>query len=310
VLTVILDWIAYCAVRLFTGALNALPLAVRLRLVGGLVSAFFLFSPKHRRFALKNLELAFPQSTPEWRDEVFQQSLHSFARVFVDFARLHTLDEAWVRDHVECPYLGDYMQGKLDNPQQGYIFATGHLGSFEVLAHCVPIFGHPISFVVRSFKLPKLNGWWRAGRERLGNRVIDRDGAFKEALAELGRGRDVGVLFDQNVKRNHAVFVDFFGKPAATTKMVGLLALKTRAPILVCSIRHLGGDRYRIEAVPKDLSAIYSDESLSTDEKVRNITAAISGEYERMIRENPGEWFWMHRRWKTRPEGEQENFYR
>src|SRR5690606_20029609 len=105
------------------------------------------------------------------------------------------------------------------------MMATGHLGSFELLAHCVSMYGFPISFVVRPFKLERLNAWWSGIREAAGNRAIARSGAFKEILKELTSGRDVAVLFDQNVTRNHAVFVDWFGRPAATTRTVALAAL-------------------------------------------------------------------------------------
>lgn len=306
----IVDTLSFALVRGFVALVNLLPLKIRLQCVNGLLFLVFRLIPKYERIGMRNLQSAFPEKSPEWHRSIFRDSIRSFGRIFVDFTRLHTLDQQWIRSHVECSYLETYQSLKTEGPKRGMIFATGHLGSFEVLAHCVPIYGFPISFVVRSFKLPKLDRWWRQKREAFGNRVIDRKGAFQAVMADLAAGRDVGILFDQNVTRNHAVFVDFFGRPTATTKMVGIAALRTEADVLVTSITHLGNDRYRINAVPCDFSEIYKSTTLTNEQKIRHITQHVTTEYEKMIRDNPGEWFWMHRRWKTTPEGVPEDFYR
>jgi KDO2-lipid IV(A) lauroyltransferase len=138
-------------------------------------------------------------------------------------------------------------------------------------------------------------------REARGNKIIDRRGAFKAMVATLSSGMSVAVLFDQNVTRNHAVFVDWFGFPAATTKSVALAALRTEAPIFVASIRYCGSDRYRVEAEECECSDIYKNDALSTEEKVFEVTQRLASKYCEMIREFPEGWFWLHRRWKTRP---------
>ena len=120
---------------------------------------------------------------------------------------------------------------------------------------------------------------------------------------------DVAVLFDQNVTRNHAVFVPWFGVPAATTRAVALSALRTEAPVVVAGVGYLGNDRYEVMAEECDFAELYRREDLSSDQKIEIMTADMSARYVGMIRRFPGEWFWMHRRWKTRPEGEAENIY-
>lgn len=307
---VLLDIFALFALRLFVAFFNTLPLVMREALFYTILRLVFALFPSYRRIAMKNLQLVFPLQTVDEHERIYQESLRAFGRVFIDLARIHTLDEAWVKNHVECAYLPEYERIKRAHPNTGVIFATGHLGSFEILAHCVPFYGHPMSFVVRSFELPRVNRWWRSKRESRGNRAIDRRGAVKEVLAEIARGRDVGVLFDQNIKRNHAVFVPFFGRPAATTKLIGIAAIKERAPVVVASISYLGADRYRINAVEVDCTDLYSNQDISADDKIRTITERVSVEYEKMILANPGEWFWFHRRWKTTPEGEPEIFYK
>jgi KDO2-lipid IV(A) lauroyltransferase len=305
-----MDFLALISLRTFCAVLSRIPVVLGTRIIGGVLGVLFRIAPKYRRIARRNLALAFPEKDGEWREARLRESEQSLARVLLDFARLHRLDAAWVREHVDCPFLPRFEAIKGENPGKGIVIATGHLGSFELLAHCVAMYGHPISFVVRNFTLPRVDRWWTATREAAGNRVIGRKGAFKEIMRDLQGGRDVAVLFDQNVTRNHAVFVPWFGVPAATTRAVALSALRTEAPVVVAGVGYKGGDRYEIMAEECDFKALYSRESLSADEKVAIMTAEMSARYVDMIRRYPGEWFWMHRRWKTRPEGEAEDIYR
>jgi KDO2-lipid IV(A) lauroyltransferase len=140
--------------------------------------------------------------------------------------------------------------------------------------------------------------------------VIDREGAFREMVRTISVGRSVAVLFDQNVKINHAVFVDWFSKPAATTRAFALAAVKTRAPVFVAGMIYCGNDTYRVEAVECDFQSLYTDDTVSDDQKILVITKTISAHYCAMIRQFPEGWFWIHRRWKTRPDGEKETVYR
>ena len=128
-------------------------------------------------------------------------------------------------------------------------------------------------------------------------------------LRLLKRGQDVGILFDQNVTRSNALFIDWFGKPAATTKAVAHAALKTRAPVFIIALIVIETDRYFYECINCDCSDIYDNEDLSKTEKLVLITTRMVRHYEDLIRKYPESWFWMHRRWKTVAEGDSEDFY-
>lgn len=294
-----MDTIAYVALRIFIAALNVLPLSWRLRLVSAVILIVELLLPRFRRIALINLNIAFPGESEQRYRQLVAQSRRSLSRLFVDFARLHKLDRSWVEAHVACPFLPRFEEIKAENPGRGVLIATGHLGSFELLAHCIAIWGYPISFVVRDFKLPRVDRWWRSVREAYGNQVISRKGAFKEMASRLAAGRDVAVLFDQNVTRNHAIFVDWFGRPAATARSLGLAALRTGSPVVVAAITYTGQERYRIDALECNFESLYRDPRLSNEDKLRIISETVSREYQQLIRRAPAEWFWMHRRWKT-----------
>ncbi len=238
---------------------------------------------------------------------MLRKNATEMGRLIADTVRLSSLDTQWVKHHVTIPALERYAAA---NAGTGVLIATGHLGSFELLGHAIGLHGYPLSAVARRFKSPRLDAWWRSMREARGNTVIDREGAFREIIKTISAGRSVAVLIDQNVKINHAVFVDWFSKPAATTRAFALAALKTKAPVFVAGMIYCGEDTYRVEAVECDFQSLYADEAVSDDHKVLVITKTISAHYCAMIQQFPEGWFWIHRRWKTRPDGENESVYK
>jgi KDO2-lipid IV(A) lauroyltransferase len=231
--------------------------------------------------------------------ELLKKNCVEIGRLLADAVRLRDLDREWALAHVECPALERYKERLKEG--KGIVIATGHLGSFELLGHAIGLLGHPLSAVARRFRNPRLDAWWRGMREARGNTIIDRTGAFKVIARTIASGRSVAILFDQNVTENHAVFVPFFGKLAATTKSVALAAVREKAPVFVASMRYKGNDSYFIDGVECDFSQHYNDDSIPLDEKVALITTRLNAEYEAMIRRFPEGWFWFHRRWKTQP---------
>lgn len=302
-----IGFLATFVVQVLCGFITLLPHKVRLPALTMLVQACYFLRPHLRRIALKNLSFAFPQLSQSERDGILKASHREIARLVVDFARAPGLTAQWFQEHIECPFFERFVEIKRTR-KKGILIVTGHLGSFELLAQMMPTRGYPISMVARPFGLKHLDRWWTAARERLGNRVITRKGAVKEFIDELSAGRDAAILFDQNVTRGHAVFTPLFGVPAATTRLVAVAALRTEAPIVVATMRYLGNDRYRVEAVECDCTDVYRSD-MSTEEKVVEITLRANRQFEEMVRQFPAGWFWMHRRWRTRPQEGERDFY-
>jgi KDO2-lipid IV(A) lauroyltransferase len=305
----VVEFVVYVLVRGVVGLLSVLPHGVRVALFAALFRLAFLVIGRLRRTALCNLALAFPESSAQWRRDLLRANCVEMGRLLADMVRLPQLSPEWARAHVRCDALHDYVR-LLQPGAPGVLIATGHLGSFELLGHAIGLFGFPLSAVARNFRSARLDRWWMGLREARGNTIISRKGAFQEIVKTLQTGRSVAVLFDQNVTANHAIFPRWFDKPAATTRALALAAVRTEAPLFVASMRYCGNDMYSIEALQCDCKDIYRDESISTDEKVAIITQRLSDHFCEMIRKFPQGWFWLHRRWKTRPPGELEDVYR
>ena len=293
-----MDRFVLILIRLFFKSLNCLPLPWRIKTTEALIKTAIRFSPRHSKVALANIRLAFPKESPEWHQNLYNNSFSSLARLIVDFGRLPEINKEWIEQNVDISYWPSFLELKRRNNGKGVLLVTGHLGSFELQAYILSVLGHPIKFVVRNFKLPAVDKWWNAQRERLGNKAIPRRGAFRQILASLRNGDDVALLFDQNVTRNFAVFIEWFGRPAATTKAVALAALRCQSPVVISALLYKNS-RYSLEAREIDLTGIYSNTTLSDQEKIMKITSILVKEYEDLIRLSPESWFWMHRRWKT-----------
>ena len=115
----------------------------------------------------------------------------------------------------------------------------------------------------------------------------------------LSRSRlAIALVADQNTPRG-GIFVDFFGRPAATARGPGVLGLRTGTIIFFADPRRLPGSRarYRMGLRPLSTDAVGTNE-----ERVNALTSAFTRELEMRIREMPDQYFWFHDRWKTRPE--------
>lgn len=309
-LNYIVDLLALCLVRSIFFLLSILPGSVSIALLSGIIRLVICLMPKYRHVARRNLALVFPTLSQAERDKIMWKSCDSLARILYDFARLPKLDVAWALKNVEGFAQYQKLAQEVAESKKPVLLLSGHIGSFELLAHLIGLSGIQLNFVVRDFKLPMLNAWWNGRRCHAGNKVISRKGAFRTLLATLKKRESIGVLFDQNVTRQHATFVDFFGHLAATTAVVGLIAVEGDIATITTGLSYIGAGRYRFEYTRKDFSEIIANEAMSRDEKVNKVTQVLVRDLEKLILQSPTEWFWFHRRWKTAPEGVAEDFYR
>ncbi len=279
--------------------IGRLPLKRVIPVLTFILNVILFFLPAVRRTAFDNLLQAFPEKTQKEREEIYKKSIVTFAQVLFDALRLPVLEGEWFKKHVAIPNLAHYKALKSSSPI-GVILAAGHLGSFEMMAAAAPQSVGPISFLARSLKQPVINNIARELREFGGNLVIDRNGATREMIRTLSRGRDVGILCDHNVTEQHATFVPFFGKLAATTRLPGLAAVRLNAPILLTTVQNLPDERYVIHIDPIQTDDILSSDA-SLDQKVDQLMKRISAQLETRIRACPEGWFWLHKRWRTQP---------
>jgi tetraacyldisaccharide 4'-kinase len=182
---------------------------------------------------------------------------------------------------------------------RGAVMVTAHYGNWELngVAHGL-LFGR-MGVVARPLDNPLLDRRLCAARTQGGNVVIYKQRAVNQVLRLLREGRAVAILIDQNVQAKDGIFVDFFGRPAATTTVAAALAVKTGCALVPAHARRLGDGRYRIIYDPPVTWTPSGDRQADIASVTQRLTWIIEG----WVRETPDQWLWIHRRWKTQPGG-------
>jgi KDO2-lipid IV(A) lauroyltransferase len=253
-----------------------------------------------RRVVLENLRLAFPEKTEAERRAIARRTYLNLGRVIPDFVRLpflpqDQLDHLFVYDGWER-YLEAKARGK------GVIACTGHFGNFEVLAAAHTRRGTPITMISRPMGKSGANDLWRALRRRSGveDLVVTRGSTLAAAVRSIKSGRVLGYVIDQNQQPRHAIFPTFFGVAAATAPTPAMLAMRTGAAVIFVLSYPLGDGRHKVVFE----GPLEPPDTGDRDRDALAFMQDLNDRLERWVRAHPEHWFWLHRRWKTRPPGE------
>jgi KDO2-lipid IV(A) lauroyltransferase len=253
-----------------------------------------------RKVTEENLRHAFPEWSTAERDRIARRCYESFGITFLELARLPRMSRTDVIAAV-LPARMEIFDQALEGGRGG-ILTTGHLGNWEYTGGSVAALNYPISVTVKSQKNPWVDAYVTQARSSTGMEVLRAEGGFRQMLRVLRNNRFLTFLADQDAGRR-GVFVPFFGRLASTPVGVVRFARLTRSPIIPgYAIRHEDG-RYELR-LP---GTIFVREDLPPDEAEKEALTALVAQLEAVIREHPEQWFWMHRRWKTRPNQEKES---
>jgi KDO2-lipid IV(A) lauroyltransferase len=176
---------------------------------------------------------------------------------------------------------------------------TGHLGAWELSSFYHSLMGYPMSLVIRRLDNPLVDGFVNAIRTQHGNRVIHKDDFARGLITAMHAGETVGILMDTNMTPPQGVFVPFFGLEACTASGLARVALRSGAAVLPGFLVWEAAEQKYVLRFGEELELIRGSE----DDVTAN-TALFTAAIEAYVRRYPGQWLWVHRRWKTRPEGE------
>ncbi len=183
------------------------------------------------------------------------------------------------------------------------VMATAHLGSWELMASALQLVldRPPKCIVVRNTKDQALNRMILRLRTRPGVRIIEHRNAARPTLEILRQGGTAAFLVDHNCRRSEALFLPFLGEIAAVNMGPAVLAVRAKAAIWPAFMTRAPEGGYRLH-VGKPLRTSLLTGSIH--ERVRQAAEFYTQAVEQQVRQTPEQWFWMHRRWKTRPETE------
>lgn len=284
----------YFTARAFIAVLGCLPLFLLSPLGAFLGRLAFLLAGGERRKTLGNLETAFPDLGIDARIRLGSDVFAHFGREALRMVRYRNWPVEKVVQLVEKIDGWDRFEKARDRGR-GVLIVTAHLGNWEVLSACFAS-RVPVAVVAQRLYDPRFDAMITALREKWGGEVIQRGSALKGILKALAAGKTIGTLCDQDTGMD-GVFVPFFGKDAWTQSGVVRVARRTGTPLVPCFIARQGNGRYHITIEDELAVPDTGDDAKDVLETVRTFTGII----ERHVRMHPGQWVWMHERWKHRP---------
>ncbi len=295
-------WSEYLSARLVATAIGSFELDTNLTTAmwaGGWVHRI---DRKHRVRSSANIAACFPHWSAEQVDQTAEASIQHLLQLAFEVVQAPRLlhRDGWSH-RLELKNLGPALT--LLNAKQPVILVTGHIGNWEILGYLLATLGYRVDAIARPLDNPLLNDWLLGIREGKGLSIITKWDATDRMLDTLQRGGALGFIADQNAGEK-GLFVPFFNRLASTYKSIGLLAMNQRVPI-VCGYAHRIGPGFRYEVGVNDI--ITPEDWANQPDPLYYITARYCRAMEHMVRLRPAQYFWMHRRWKSRPRHEREH---
>ena len=294
-------YLEYAPVKFVLATMGRLPPRTAYRVGESLGKVAYLFARDLRRTGEINLRLAFPEKTDEERAALLRECFDSLGRELGAFSQMASRSREELKELIEVQGWENFEKARAERGDR-LIYYTGHLGAWEMTSFSVSMLGYPITFLVRRLDNPKVEELVDRVRTKFDNQTIDKLSAARSMLKILRTGkRPLGLLPDLNTLDDEAIFVDFFGVPAATTFLVAKLAVRTNTPLIpFFAPWSEEKGKYLLIVEPPIPAECTGDEEAD----VRRVTMEVTRRVENQIRQYPGQWLWIHKRWKTRPPGE------
>ena len=261
----------------------------------------WIFAHRRRRVTLSNLRNVYGSVWTE--KKIRKVGLESWRRVSMSAVEALQIG-SWLQNpdfRERIVWSGPWYEvEQRQRSGEAFLLVSGHLGPFEIILPSLVQRGWRIGLLSRPVKnlyIHRMLDWIRRGTVPT---ILDPAGALPEMGRALGEGTSIALLVDQNDRSG--IFVPFLGREAGTTSSIGVLTRRYRVPVVYLQARRIeAGRRYRLTCEIADLP--WGEDIRS---HLDQVTRSVSDRIEKMVREVPADWLWMHQRWKARPDGGRE----
>lgn len=297
----LVNYSQYLGLRLATAGLHIFSPKRNLATARAVGSLMARLDRRRRQRAVDNVLRSLPGVDRQDAHRIAQGSMQHFMQLAVEvlFTTRLIQHDTWV-DRVRFHNMQEALDLILsDRPT---ILVTGHYGNWEVLGYVMALLGMDLSAIARPIDNPLVNDWLLGIREAKGLKIITKWGATETMVQIMERGGTLAFIGDQNAG-DKGMFVPFFGRLASAYKSIGLLAMRFDAPV-ICGYARRVGDDFGFEVGTTDI--IYPEQWKAQPDPLYYLTARYSRAIEAMVRIEPEQYLWIHRRWKSRPRHERE----
>lgn len=292
-----LDYLVYLFTRGTVAFAQSLSMAQAYALARFFGWVMYAVDKRHRLVGLENLRMAYgDEMTEAQRDQTVRGVYRHFCMMLMEI--FHTPKRITLENYRRYIKLVGH-EPVLDRllSQKPMIMLSGHYGNWEMAGYVFGLFGFPTYSVARTLDNAHLERYLLSFRERTGQKMIPKSGGYDQIVEVLETNKPLSMLADQDAGQR-GMFVDFFGRPASTHKAIALLAIEHNAPVVVGVARRIGpGFRYELRCAeiiePGEFKGDANDAQL--------LTQRYTSVLEELIRQDPSQYLWLHRRWKNQP---------
>ncbi|MEW6130821.1 MAG: lysophospholipid acyltransferase family protein [Acidobacteriota bacterium] len=292
------NWLEYIPAYLLLKFLGALPRQTAISIGQKTARLLYRLNKKLQFVGHRNLQMAMPELNASEREKILAGVCDNLGRLLGEFSQFPKLTRANIGELVIYDGLENYLQAAAKG--KGVLLLTGHIGAWELCAFAHGMYGYPLRFLVRPLDNPLLDKLISSYRELADNSVINKNKSVRDVLTTLRRGKNVGLLIDINTLSDQGVFCDFFGIPACSTTGLAVFALRSDAPVVPGFLNWNEKLKKHVLRFEAEIPLIRTGDF---KEEVQLNTARFMRAIEEQVRRFPEQWLWIHRRWRTRPEG-------
>ncbi len=291
-----MDWLSFIALRILVVFLYLFDVETNLNTACFLGRLLWKYYHRGRKRALDNLRASFPEKSEQWIWQTGRRSFEHIAMLAIDviFTPRLVKKNNW-RDYSR--YENVERAKWLMQQGSGLLMVTGHYSNFEIMGYLLGLFGFNVYSIARPLDNKYISRYLYDVRQRAGQKIIDKKGA-SELMEEItSNGATLCFIADQDAGKK-GIFVDFFGRKASTYKSIGLIAISCNVPISVAYSRRVDNRFYFEIGINR---IIFPEEWQDKDNPLEWITAEYTKAIERFTRQEPSQYWWLHRRWKHQP---------
>src|ERR1700687_988562 len=290
----------------FIKTLSLLPRPLSRAAAISLAWMVYLLHARLRRGGMRDLAMALPEKNRRERARILRGEFTSLGRQLAEVCQFPRYTKENVGRVVVYDGFGNYERAVARG--KGVLFLTAHFGGWELSAFVHSLHGHPMHVVVRNLDNVYLDRLIERYRSMHGNATVSKDNFVRGLLEAMKAGEVVGLLMDTNMTPPQGVFVNFFGIPACTASGLARIALRTDAAVIPgFTIWDSALRKYRLRFDPA-INLVRTGNNDADADAVAN-TALFTKVIEDYVQRYPDQWLWVHRRWKTRPEGQPPLYY-
>lgn len=246
-----------------------------------------------RKVALENLKQAFPEKSAAELDRIAYESYRHWGGVGAEYARLPRFKDKLLEKYTTL-YGRDVLNEAVAGGKGGLVI-SGHYGNWEIMGAAASAAGYGITYIVATQANKLVDKLMDDVRRTHGIEIWKMKEAPRGTFKSLKNNRFVCIMIDQDAGRE-CVWVDFFGKQASTHRGASVFHLKTGSPLIMSSCVRENKCHYRVDFKQIEIPPFEG----AIDEKNVFIMQFLTRLLEEQIRAHPEQYFWMHKRWKTK----------